>query len=194
MRSRLFVYLFLGLFLACTNKPMYVMSDKKMEDVLFDLYIVEVGINENSMVFYNDSVKKKELLQSVFKKHKTTQAKFDTSLVWYNANLKRYLKINTQVIERYDRWIDHLQAQIQKANRLLGNNIRFEDLKLHESVKPFLSFWLTDILTVPVDTTRRDTIMPFPENIYRYERICFYEEPVEPPCRYERISFYEEEE
>ena len=197
MRSRLFVYLFLGMFLACTGKPMYVLSDRKMENVLFDLYIVEAGMNENSMIFYNDSAKKQDILQSIFTKHKISQTQFDTSLVWYNANLKRYLKINTQVIERYDSWIGQLQAQIQKANRVRGNNFRFEGWKLQDSVMTLFSFWLTDILTVPIDTIRQDTILPFPEPIGRYQRICFYEEPVmsspEQTCRYKRISFYEEE-
>jgi len=180
MRSRLFVYLFLGMFLACTSKPVYVLSDKKMEHVLFDLYIVEAGMNENSGIFYNDSAKKQELLQSVFKKHKTSQTQFDTSLVWYNANLKRYLKINTQVTERYDHWIGQLEAEvdrIQKAEaRARGNDLQFKDLNLHDYVAPLLSYWQTDVLSVPADTIRPDTIMNLPEKTYRFERYCFYEE------------------
>ena len=191
MRSRLFVYLLLGMFLSCTTKPSYVLSDKKMENVLLDLYIVEAGMNENARIFYNDSTKKQDLLESVFKKHKVSQAKFDTSLVWYNSQLKRYLKINAQVTERYDHWIDKLQAEIQKAKNLLGNNIRFEDLELQN----FFPFWLTDVLTVPI--IHQDTMMSDPEKICRFERICFYEDvimnPPEAVDRFERISFYEEE-
>jgi len=180
MRSRLFVYLFLGMFLACTSKPVYVLSDKKMEHVLFDLYIAEAGMNENSGIFYNDSVKKQELLQSVFKKHKTSQTQFDTSLVWYNANLKRYLKINTQVAERYDHWIDQLQAEIARVKRaeerVKGNQLRFEDLDLHDYVTPLLSYWKTDVLSVQADTICPDTIMNSPEKTFHFERYCFYEE------------------
>ena len=197
MRSRLFVYLCLSMFLACTTKPVYVLSDKKMENVLFDLYIAEVEINENSGIFYNDSAKKQDLLQSVFKKHKISQARFDTSLVWYNANLKRYLKVNDQVTGRYNRWIDNLEAQIQKERRFRSNKFRFEDTKLQDVVTPFLSLWKFDFSALPVDTIRQDTIVNALEPISRFERVCFYQDTIvtspEPACRFERVSFYQDE-
>ena len=180
MRSRLLVYLFLAMFLACTVRPNYVISDKKMANVLFDLYLVETVITENSRVFYNDSAKKQELLQSVFKKHKISQARFDTSLVWFNANLKEYLKINTLVTERYEQWIAELHAEedrIKKAlARIEGNKLRFEDMNIQDFVTPLLSFLPADSLTLPVDTICTDTILNPLEAIPLFERYCFYEE------------------
>ena len=180
MRSRLFVYLCLGMFTACTSKPVYVLSDKKMEDVLFDLYIVEAGMKEKLVVLHEDSAQKQDLLQSVFKKHKISQAKFDTSLVWYNANLKRYLKINDQVNGRFDQWINQLQTGIDRIKRAeeraKGNALRFEDIDFHDFDTPLLFFWSADTLFVLSDTIRHDTIMNDPEKTYRFERYCFYEE------------------
>jgi len=145
MRSRLFVYFFVGIvLLSCTDKPNYVLSDKKMANVLYDLYIAEAGMQENAAVFRNDSEKKQDLLQSVFKKHKISQARFDTSLVWYNANLDRYLKVNTQVTERYDYLIDKLQARIDRAKRMEGNKIKFGELDLKDFFTPQFSLWRVD--------------------------------------------------
>lgn len=170
MRSRVFVYLLLMGFIACTVKPAYVLSDKKMENVLFDLYIAQTEVGENSAVFYNDSAKKQDLLQSVFKKHKITQAKFDTSLVWYNAHMDRYMKINTQLTERYDRLINQLQSAIdRKERRLRGDTLRFEDLHLKEFITLSVFPWLPanpadSVLSVdsihPVDSIRPVPAIP----------------------------------
>ena len=196
MRSRLFVYLFLSMFLACTGKPAYVLSDKKMENVLFDLYIAETEITENSRIFSNDSAKRQDLLQSVFKKHKISQAKFDTSLVWYNTDLKRYLKINTQVTERYGSWIDRLQAEVYRIKRakerVEGNKLRFEEMNLEDFATTWLSLWRTDVSALPVKTIAQNTV-----RTNRFERFCFYEEEIRQDTvmtyRFERYCFYEDE-
>ena len=202
MRARLFVYLFPILFLACSGKPAYVVSDKKMENVLFDLYIAETEMNENSRIFYNDSAKKQDLLQSVFQKHKISQAKFDTSLVWYNTKLKRYLKINTQVSERYGLWIDELRTEHKRIKRIkeliAGNKLQFNDLKIQDFAKPWLSYPPVDSLILSINTICPDTIMDTPKAIIRFERYCFYEEDIvtESPkdiVRFERYCFYEDE-
>ena len=197
MRSRLFVYLLPVLFAACSDRPAYVLTDKKMENVLFDLYIAETEITENSMSFYNDSVKKQNLLQSVFKKHKVSQAKFDTSLVWYNANLKRYLKINTQVNERYGQRIGELQTEDKRRKRvkemIAGNKIQFKDLDIKDFVTPLISFSPVDSLLLQLDALGRDTIMDTPKEIIRFERYCFYEEDTKDIVRFERYCFYEDE-
>ena len=86
-----------------------------MEDVLYDLYIAEVEIDNNYSFFSRDSVRKQNLLNSVFEKHNTNEQTFDTSLVWYNKNLDRYLKINTKVEERLSALADALKKQIDFA-------------------------------------------------------------------------------
>jgi uncharacterized protein YcfL len=163
MRPRPIIYFFLLCLIACTSKPSYVLSDKKMENVLFDLYLAEAGVTENAALFYNDSVKKQEFLQSVFKKHHTTQAKFDTSLVWYNAHMQRYMKINTQLTDRYDRLIRQLETEAERRARALQkDSIRLEDLNLKDYLTPFLSPWIpkinADSLLQASFFTKEDTI------------------------------------
>jgi hypothetical protein len=96
---------------ACSSRPSYVLSDKKMENLLFDLYIAETEIKENASVFLNDSLQKRQLLHSVFEKHRVSEQTFDTSLVWYNANLDKYFKIIEKVTERYTILIEDLKKE-----------------------------------------------------------------------------------
>jgi hypothetical protein len=99
------------LFSACGNRPPVVLSDKKMENVLFDLYIAEAEIRENNAVFFADTLRKQQLLHSVFQKHGISEQIFDISLVWYNANLDKYVKVNNKVAERYSLLIKNLEEE-----------------------------------------------------------------------------------
>ena len=153
---RFFAYLSVCVLVACTNRPFHVLPEKKMEDILFDLYIAETEIKENT-ILYNDSLKR-ELLQSVFKKHKISEQKFDTSLVWYNAHLEKYMKINDKLTERYTVLINTLQAETPLI-RKPENRLQFSDLGLKDFVTPVLpSFQMIETDTIPKDTLPKDTI------------------------------------
>jgi hypothetical protein len=101
-----------------------------MEDVLYDLYLAEVAIEEHAFIFNNDSTAKQDLLNFVFKKHKITVQTFDTSLVWYNRNMEKYLKINNRVGERLSVLSNNLKNQIEQIeaeNRRAGIRNLFPD-------------------------------------------------------------------
>jgi hypothetical protein len=102
------------MFSACTDRPSNVLSDKQMEDVLYDLYLAEVEINENRTIFNNDSTAKQKLLNSVFEKHEITEQAFDTSLVWYNGNIDKYLKMNSRVGERFSALASKLESELNR--------------------------------------------------------------------------------
>jgi hypothetical protein len=99
------------LLLSCTNRPHHVLSEEKMAEVLTDLYITESAMRDNQP----------DSLPLVFKKHRISEAKFDTSLVWYHANLDKYQKVNELIIAECTRQLQVLQTKqktIQYAETL----------------------------------------------------------------------------
>jgi hypothetical protein len=103
------IFLF-AFFSACDNRPFHVLSDKKMEAVLFDMYIAQAEIDNNREVF-SDSARKHDLLNTVLRKHEITQADFDSSLVWYSDNLEKYVKVNEKITQRYAKITEDLKTQ-----------------------------------------------------------------------------------
>ena len=99
------------LFSACNNRPSNVLSENKMKKVLYDVYLAEAEINANYNAFSSDSVRKQELLNSVLKKYKITEAVLDTSLAWYSGRLDAYLKINESVGKRYAETAEKLRRE-----------------------------------------------------------------------------------
>lgn len=88
------------------------MSSKKMENVLFDLHIAEAEISTNP-VLYASKANKDKIFQAVFDKYHVRRSDFDTSLVWYNANIAEYMKINQKLDKRYKTLSDTLAARIK---------------------------------------------------------------------------------
>ena len=97
-------------FTACDNRPFHVLSDKKMEAVLYDVYIAQT-IMDNNRALFSDSARKADLLNAVLQKHKIDKAVFDSSLVWYSDNLDKYIKVNEKVMERYTKMTEKLRTQ-----------------------------------------------------------------------------------
>jgi hypothetical protein len=82
-----------------------------MEVVLFDLYLAESEINNNYAILASDSTRKMDLLNSVFKKHKISEADLDNSLAWYAGHLEKYAKINENLSKRFSEMADELRAK-----------------------------------------------------------------------------------
>ncbi len=90
---------------ACSKTPRGVLSEKKMQAVYLDMQLAEAMINADNKG-YAEVEKKEALYQAVFRKHKITQAVYDSSLVWYGANLDVFVRV-------YDRVLKDI-AQMQK--------------------------------------------------------------------------------
>lgn len=98
-------------FAACeVKRPEIVLSDSKMEDVLYDYHIAKAMGEELSRGEY---YKRVLYIDAVFKKHGITEAVFDSSMVWYAHNpevlTKVYEKVNTRLKRERD-GINHLIA------------------------------------------------------------------------------------
>ncbi len=100
MRSRLRIYgvvLLAVLAASCSKTPGGVLSEKKMKDVLVDMQIAEAMIGTDAKAYESDA-EKDALYQSVFRKHKITQADYDSSLIWYGRNLDVYMQVYDLVL------------------------------------------------------------------------------------------------
>ena len=69
---------------------------------MYDMYIAEAVI-DNDYNKFNQPENKEALIAEVFKKHKVTEARWDTSLSWYSDRIDVYLQINDSVKSRLNR-------------------------------------------------------------------------------------------
>lgn len=85
---------------------------------MYDMYIAE-AIIDNEYQEYNLPEKKEALINQVLKKHKISEARWDTSLLWYSDNIDQYLQINDSVKARLKRnqdVVEKLNLQLTQAN------------------------------------------------------------------------------
>ena len=87
---------------SCQNRPNEVLPRKKMENVMYDMYIAEALI-ENDYQKFDLPEKKEALIDQVLEKHKISEARWDTSLSWYSDNIDQYIQINDSVKSRLQR-------------------------------------------------------------------------------------------
>lgn len=92
------------------KRPSAVLPESNMEELLYDYHIAKAMGNN---LPYNDNYKKALYMEAVFKKHGTTQAVFDSSMVWYTRNTELLSKI-------YERLNKRLQAQQNEINHLIA--------------------------------------------------------------------------
>lgn len=110
--SYLLASVILSILFSFCSRPKEVLSRKNMEKLMYDIYMAEAMI-DNDYQNFDTPEKKEALINEVFKKHKTTQAQWDTSLSWYSDKIDIYLKMNDSVKAR-------LQRQ-QKATEAIMN-------------------------------------------------------------------------
>lgn len=87
---------------SCQNRPSEVLSRKKMENVMYDMYIAEAIIDNDYQRFAHPETKE-ALIDQVLVKHKISEARWDTSLSWYSDNIDTYIQINDSVKSRLQR-------------------------------------------------------------------------------------------
>ena len=98
----LLVSVILSILFSFCNRPKEVLSRKNMEKLMYDVYIAEAMI-DNDYPSFDTPEKKEALINEVFRKHKTSQAQWDTSLSWYSDKITIYLKMNDSVKARLQR-------------------------------------------------------------------------------------------
>ena len=78
------------------KRPSDVLPESTMEQLLYDYHIAK-SLGEN---LPNENYKRALYLESVFRKYGTTEAEFDSSMVWYTRNTEILTKIYEKVSKR----------------------------------------------------------------------------------------------
>ena len=116
-RFLLFLICTAAFWTACSKIPSWVIPEKEMENLLYDIHLAEAEIENNHMTF-RDSVRKQKLFHAVFEKHGVNREKFDTSLVWYASHLSSYLLIYKRINDRYGVLSDTLNSILKHQTEL----------------------------------------------------------------------------
>ena len=100
MSNRIYIYSILALICmaaSCSRVPKHIISERKMRVVLYDMLIAE-AIVETMPDSFPVSDDRQALFDAVFRKHKITQADYDSSLIWYGKNMDLYVAIHRLVL------------------------------------------------------------------------------------------------
>lgn len=114
-----FFFFLLGVVIlsACQNRPKEVLGRKKMERLLYDVYIAE-AIMENDYQRFNTPEKKEAYINRLFTQHGVTSAEWDSSLSWYSDQIDLYLKMNDSVKVRLQRSQREMDAEIERLSSI----------------------------------------------------------------------------
>lgn len=105
MRSR-YISWFLGIALSGSlagcgkNIPDDIIQPGAMEDLLYDYHL---ATTLSADLPYTDNYKKEAYIAYVFKKHQTTEAAFDSSMVWYSRHGDQLTAIYDNLKKRFER-------------------------------------------------------------------------------------------
>ncbi|MDD4993632.1 MAG: DUF4296 domain-containing protein [Paludibacter sp.] len=92
-----FTFICIAFLAACGGRPSGVLNKNDMTEVLTDLHKLDGSLAAKG-ILYGNSDEKNAYYSSVLKKHGITQAQFDSSLVWYTKNPKKFDDIYIKVL------------------------------------------------------------------------------------------------
>lgn len=105
------VFLLAGLLVSCeVRRPDIVLSEDQMENLLYDYHMAQ-SLAEN--LPNNENYKRAIYTEAVFRKYNTSEAAFDSSMVWYTRNTEALSKIYEKVSKR-------LKVQQDEINHLIA--------------------------------------------------------------------------
>ncbi len=109
-----------ALLAACSSRPDYVLSERKMADVLADLTVADqlaLRSTRGDGAFADDSARK-VLRQGIMQKNGVSEAEFDSTLAWYGHHLDDYSKLYKAVEKR----LADKQARLNKQAGVRTDN------------------------------------------------------------------------
>jgi len=129
--------LFIVFLTACGTDSNERMSQREMRKFLTDLHLLE-GIIMNDPSLSNDERIEVYYYNALFVKHGISKAVFDSSLVFYTKQPKRFERIYAGVIRN----LEDLQKEVAagKYEKVLPDSIRFETFQYELPLKLYTSY------------------------------------------------------
>lgn len=122
------------------KKNEYVLSDSKMENILYDLYIGEAVIDNHNSGMRGEQYKRDYYL-SVLARNGVTEEQYDSSLVYYGQNIDDYYKIYDKVVARLEKEevkFERLAAAEQNATKsATGDSVDIWSGEKNFAILPF---------------------------------------------------------
>lgn len=127
MKSRLVILciLFLG-FSACDGRPKGVLNESEMTAVLTEMHKLD-GIIAAKGLQYSNTPEKAQYYSFVLKKYDITQVQFDSSLVWYTKNPKKFEEIYDNVLAR----LTDFQKEVKKGKYHPVDSVELAKIKVN---------------------------------------------------------------
>ena len=121
--------------MACgVERPKGILSDKEMEEVLYDYHAAKVlGDNEPSSQKYKTTI----YYMSVFRKHNITEEQFDSTLAWYSKNPETFNKVYQKVIKRIQDEKGALERSIAISGKGRSSTMKGDSVNIWNGVPMF---------------------------------------------------------
>jgi hypothetical protein len=95
---------------ACSGRPKGILNKSDMTEILTEMHKLEGSLDAAGLLS-DQTVEKDNYYKSILEKYKITQAEFDSSVVWYTKNPKKFAKIYDEVFIR----ITQLDKSVKKG-------------------------------------------------------------------------------
>lgn len=114
---------------SCESKPKQVMSQSEMTDFLIELHQLDGTLSAKGLGYAQDSINNAYYM-ALLKKHGITKSDFDSSLVWYAKNPKKFERIYLKVVSE----LTSLDEKVKKGYFHPQDSARLRNM--HDSIWP----------------------------------------------------------
>lgn len=123
MRNKLSItFVLLSLFMiavSCGNRPSYVLSEKKMVNLMVDMELAEAYENTQGSASSQERI---EMGKRVLEAHGVSEETLDTTLAWYGRNIDEYAelfeKVDKELVKRRKKYTEIPGAKPKEIDEL----------------------------------------------------------------------------
>ncbi len=130
---------------SCTIRPRGVLSQRKMEKVLYELHKAE-GVLQAAGYNTGKDEELSAYYEAVLMQYGVTQAEFDSSVVWYTDNPKQFTIVYGKVVQRLKADRDRAQEESSRIARAFNLERAYQEVRID---------------TIPTDLVRHKSVLHY---------------------------------